>query len=84
VTGGILKGITLALLIMAPLLGEGYLCILLASPLFYIVGIVVGVIVDRVRASRSATLSCIALVLLPIRLRELRPSSLFAVCKRLR
>ena len=41
-TGGILKGITLALLVVAPWLGEGYLCILFASPLFYIVGIGVG------------------------------------------
>lgn len=45
VTGGIVKGITLALLMVAPLLGEGYLCILMASPLFYLVGIGIGVIV---------------------------------------
>jgi hypothetical protein len=33
VTGAILRGITLALLIVAPVLGEGYLCILVASHL---------------------------------------------------
>ena len=60
-TGGILKGITLALLVVAPLLGEGYLCILIASPLFYIVGILVGAAVDAQRANRGATLSCVAL-----------------------
>jgi hypothetical protein len=65
-TGGILKGITLALLVVAPLLGEGYLCILVASPLFYIVGIVVGLAVDRQRRKRDATLSCVALFLLPM------------------
>jgi hypothetical protein len=66
VTGGILKGITLALLVMAPLLGEGYLCILFASPLFYIVGIVVGLAMDRQRRKQDATLSCVALFLLPM------------------
>jgi hypothetical protein len=65
-TGGILKGITLALLVVAPSLGEGYLCILVASPLFYIVGIVVGLAVDRLRRKRDATLSCVALFLLPM------------------
>lgn len=66
VTGGIIKGITLALLIVAPLLGEGYLCILFASPLFYLVGILVGVGVDSCRRNRGTTLSCIALALLPL------------------
>jgi hypothetical protein len=65
VTGGILKGITLALLVVAPLLGEGYLCILFASPLFYIVGIVIGLAIDRQRRKRDATLSCVLLFLLP-------------------
>ncbi len=73
VTGGILKGITLALLIVAPLLGEGFLCILIASPLFYLVGIVVGVIVDSSRKGRGATLSCVALVLVPMCLEGIVP-----------
>src|SRR5260370_3116175 len=64
-TGGILKGITLALLVVAPLLGEGCLCILFASPLFYIVGIGVGLAMDRQRRKRDATLSCVSLLLLP-------------------
>ena len=65
-TGGIVKGITLALLIVAPLLGEGYLCILFASPLFYLVGIIIGVVVDSIRAARAAKLSCIAVLLIPM------------------
>lgn len=77
VTGGILKGITLALLIIAPLLGEGYLCILLATPLFYIVGILVGIIVDSLRAKRTATLSCLAIVLLPMSLEGVVPELSF-------
>jgi hypothetical protein len=66
VTGGIMKGITFALLIVAPMLGEGYLCILMASPLFYVVGVVVGLVVDYVRVDRTKTLGCVALVLLPM------------------
>jgi len=76
-TGGILKGITLALLIIAPLLGEGYLCILMASPLFYVCGIVVGVVVDERRSKRGIRLSCVALVLLPMSLEGVVPALSF-------
>ena len=68
-TGGIMKGITLALLIVAPLMGEGYLCILVAAPLFYLVGAIVGACTDAMRIrrlSRGKTLSCVALVMLPM------------------
>jgi hypothetical protein len=73
VTGGIIKGITLALLIVAPLLGEGYLCILIAAPLFYAVGGIIGLIVDYVRKKKHATLGCIAVVLLPMCLEGVVP-----------
>lgn len=73
VTGGIVKGITLALLIVAPLLGEGYLCILFAAPLFYVVGIVIGLIVDWFRRDRAATLGCVAVLLLPMCLEGVVP-----------
>jgi hypothetical protein len=73
VTGRILKGITLALLIIAPLLGEGYLCILMASPLFYVVGVVVGLVVDYWQVKRSTRLLCVAGVLLPMCLEGTRP-----------
>lgn len=66
ITGGILKGITIALLIIAPLLGEGYLCILLASPLFYLLGVIVGVLMDENRKNRFTRLSCISIILLPM------------------
>ena len=78
VTGGIVKGITLALLIVAPLLGEGYLCILLASPLFYAVGIVIGLVVDWQKERRGATLSCVAIVLLPMCLEGVVPETTFS------
>jgi hypothetical protein len=72
-TGSILRGMTLALLIVAPLLGEGYLCILFASPLFLAVGFVVGTVVDHTNAKRPSTLSCVALVLLPLSLEGIVP-----------
>jgi hypothetical protein len=74
-TGGILKGITLFLLVIAPLLGEGYLCILIASPLFYLVGVIVGVIIDyaRRRNRTKTTLSCVALLILPMCLEGVVP-----------
>ncbi len=77
VTGGILKGITFALLILAPLLGEGYVCILMASPLFYVVGIAVGLVVDASRHKRGATLSCVIVVLLPMSLEGVIPGLSF-------
>lgn len=77
VTGGILKGITLVLLIVAPLLGEGYLCILIAAPLFYAVGIVVGLIADWQREKRDGTLMCVAVVLLPLCLEGVVPQLTF-------
>jgi hypothetical protein len=72
-TGGILKGITLALLVIAPLLGEGYLCILVASPLFYLIGIIVGLISDHERRKSKTTLSCVALLLTPVCLEGVFP-----------
>lgn len=79
VTGGIIKGITLALLVLAPLLGEGYLCILFAAPLFYFVGLLVGIGVDAIRETKrgSQTLFCIVVVLLPMSLEGVIPGFSF-------
>jgi hypothetical protein len=57
--GGIVRGITLALLLIAPLVGEGYLCILLASPLFSAIGLAIGAAIDIGR-NKTNTLSCAA------------------------
>jgi hypothetical protein len=76
-TGGILKGITLALLLVAPLVGEGYLCIIVASPLFYLVGIIVGRITDHQRKKRNAALNCMLLFLLPLSLEGVFPELTF-------
>jgi hypothetical protein len=64
-TGSILRGITLALLVVAPMVGEGYLCILFAAPLFLLVGLAVGKIVDLSRIRRGTTISCVAVLMLP-------------------
>jgi hypothetical protein len=56
--GGILKATTLALLLSAPLLGEGFICILMASPIFFAVAVAIGVMVDSMRKDRSRTTIC--------------------------
>jgi hypothetical protein len=66
VTGGILKGITLALLLIAPLLGEGYVCILFAAPVFYLVGIVIGLVADWFQSKRTTSMCFSALLLAPM------------------
>ena len=80
-TGSVMKGITLALLIVAPLVGEGYLCILIAAPLFYAVGGITIVIVEAIglwiERARGKTLSCIAVVLLPMCLEGVVPQLTF-------
>jgi len=68
VTGRIMFGITLVLLVLAPIMGEGYLCILFASPLFYAVGAAVGKGIEAVRRMederRRNSVRCVAAVLL--------------------
>jgi len=66
VKGGIMKGITIALLLSGPLLNEGFICIVMASPIFYLVGLLVGAVADWNREKRQATLSCLLLLLLPM------------------
>jgi hypothetical protein len=77
VKGGITKGLTLFLLLSGPLLGEGFICILMASPIFYLVGLLVGAIVDWNRAKRQTTLSCLLLILLPMSIEGSSPKLSF-------
>ena len=49
--GGVLRATTLGLLISGAFLGEGFICILMASPLFYLVAIIIG----AARNSRNPT-----------------------------
>lgn len=70
VTGMILKIMTLLLLLSGILLGEGFICILMAAPLFYLIGLIVGLSVDaaerRRRARRASGAWMGLLVLLPL------------------
>jgi hypothetical protein len=76
--GGIVKGLTLALLLSGVLLGEGFICIVMASPVFYLVGICVGALVDWNREkSKTTTLSCLFLLLLPMSLEGITPGVSF-------
>jgi hypothetical protein len=75
VTGSIMKAITIALLLSGPLLGEGFICILMAAPLFYLVGAIVGLIIASAkRHGKSTMVSCLVLVgLLPMSSEGLHP-----------
>ena len=77
VKGGITKGLTLFLLLSGPLLGEGFICILMASPNLYLVGLLVGAIVEWNRAKRQTTLSCLLLILLPMSIEGSSPKLSF-------
>ncbi|WP_265594744.1 hypothetical protein [Haloferula sp. BvORR071] len=52
-TGTIMKGISLFLLLLGILFIEGFICILMAAPLFYSVGFIVGIFMDKARARRE-------------------------------
>jgi hypothetical protein len=67
-TGGIMKGITFALLLSGPLLGEGFICILMAAPIFLLLGLVVGLVNDHARRKKGVTLGCLVLIFLPMSL----------------
>jgi len=76
--GGIMRGITLALLLSGVLLGEGFICIVMAAPLFYAVGAVVGVLVGPGRKGLdSTTRSFVLLLLLPMSLEGVTPALSF-------
>ena len=53
-TGMIVKGLTLGLLLSGVLLGEGFVCIIMASPLFYLVGVAIGIPIDRARKKKRS------------------------------
>lgn len=75
--GAIMKGLTLALLLSGPVLGEGFICILMASPIFYLVGLAVGAVVDANREKRHTTLSCLLLILVPMSIEGTSPKVSF-------
>ncbi len=66
-TGMVMKGITICLLMSGILLGEGFICIVMASPLFFVAGLIIGVCVDYSRSKKQEQSSlrtyCLLLVL---------------------
>ena len=52
-TGMIMKGISMFLAMLGILLIEGFICILMAAPLFYSIGFFIGIFVDRARVKRD-------------------------------
>ena len=63
-TGIIMKGITLSMLLFGILLIEGFICILIVSPLFYLIGGIVGFIMDRNAGKNIVNCSIIGVLLL--------------------
>ncbi|WP_433236307.1 hypothetical protein ACQPYK_26870 [Streptosporangium sp. CA-135522] len=51
-TGLIMATITVGLALAGPFLGEGIVCLLFAAPIFYLVGLAIGVSVDWIRERR--------------------------------
>src|SRR5437879_7919087 len=73
VIGITFKAITIGLLLSGPLLGEGFICVLLAAPLFYAVGILIALAIEGVRrwtgaGRHSSTLGLLVLPMLALSL----------------
>jgi hypothetical protein len=64
--GMAMKGTTLAILMSGVLLGEGFICILLASPLFYLVAAIIGALIDHAKKTRNRSYCLALLPLLPM------------------
>jgi hypothetical protein len=77
-TGTAVKSVTLFIGISGVFLGEGLICILMASPLFYLVAILIGVARDRAD-KQSTIVSCVLiLTMVPISSEGTRPGLSFS------
>jgi hypothetical protein len=80
-TGIIVKGLTLALLLSGVVFFEGFICILMAAPLFYLVGILIGIPIDRARRrkqSEGRVYSAVGVGLLLLSLEGVMPATSFS------
>lgn len=80
--GATMKGIAIVLLTAAPLSGEGYLCILFASPLFFLVGLAISAGIDysrkrEERGEQGGLRAWAWLALLPMALEGVTPTLSF-------
>jgi hypothetical protein len=75
--GLILRGMTICLLMSGIVLGEGFICIIMASPLFYLVGVIIGLIADnvkkRAKIRQRGTICLLLLPFLPLSLEGVTP-----------
>ena len=81
-TGVIVKGITLALLLSGIVFAEGFICIVMAAPLFYMVGMAIGMPIDAVRRRRrreGKVYSIVGLGLLLLSVEGAVPGTFFPV-----
>jgi hypothetical protein len=53
VTGLVMATVTIGLALAGPMLGEGIVCLVFAAPIFYIVGLIVGITIDLARGRRG-------------------------------
>lgn len=80
-TGMIVKGLTLALLLSGVVFFEGFICILMAAPLFYLVGIAIGIPIDRARRreqSEGRIYSIVGVALLLLSVEGVTPATSFS------
>lgn len=67
ITGRIMKGMTMAFLLLGILLIEGIICIAMAAPLFYLIGAIIGWVADGMRnENKNKNLYCFALLALVV------------------
>jgi hypothetical protein len=64
-TGTILRGISIALCLSGILLGEGFICIVMAAPLFLLVGALIGAVIDSHRRSEKGPTRFYSFLLVP-------------------
>ena len=81
-TGVACKAVTVGMLMSVVLLGEGFLCIAMSAPLFYLVAVATGLGIDRARRhfedGAFTTFTCIAaLVFVPMSLEGVTSSTSF-------
>jgi len=65
--GGVLRGITLFLLLSGPVLGEGFICVIMAAPIFLGVGLLI-VLLIGVSERRNTVGCCLLILLVPMSL----------------
>ena len=53
IVGGTMKVMTIILLLLAPLLGEGYICILMAAPLFYLIAFGTALLIQHLKNKKD-------------------------------